>query len=263
MAKRKGTTKERKLGLRWLVAFLAMAILGAVLVLLQSSVIRPLPVKNPYSAEDFAYVDGYLTCLVGESVTGIDVSSHQGEIDWQQVKAAGVEFAIIRLGYRGYETGLLHEDTYARENLKNARAAGLKIGAYFFSQAITAEEAKEEAKFALEILEGMPLDFPLAYDWEYISEAARTGNVTGDILNSCVATFCEAVRGAEYAPMVYFNQELADTRLDITKFLDYPHWLAMYSGEMTYPYRIQMWQYTDDATVPGINGAVDLNLYFP
>ena len=219
---------------------------------------------NPYSAEDFDYDEnGYLTCLAGESIPGIDVSSHQGEIDWPTVKAAGMEFAFIRVGYRGYNSGTIHADEQALINLSEAKAAGLKIGAYFFSQALTEEEAIEEAQFALSMLEGVELDLPLVYDWEYVSESARTGAMEPDTLLTCVRAFCDEVERGGYEPMVYFNQELVKTLLDITELSEYPFWLAMYSGEMTFPYKIDFWQYSDEGQVPGIEGNVDLDLYFP
>lgn len=243
-----------------MLAAVAVLSCAAVLLLRQDAAPKE-PLKNPYTSEDFAYVGNFLTCLKGESTAGIDVSSHQGEIDWQQVKAAGIDFAIIRLGYRGYESGLLHEDAYARQNLKEARAAGLRIGGYFFSQAISSEEAREEAELALEILDGMSLDLPLAFDWEYVADSARTGQTDRQTLTAAAEAFCERVKAAGYAPMLYFNRDLADSLLDVTAF-EYPYWLAMYSDIMDYPYRLKLWQYTDKGRVPGIEGDVDLNICF-
>ena len=120
---------------------------------------------SPYVPEDFIYAGDYLSCAAGETVMGIDVSSHQGAIDWQEVANSGVRFAFIRLGYRGYNSGTLHIDEYAQENLNAARNVGIKIGAYFFSQAVTVAEAEEEARYALEILGNLSLDLPLVYDW--------------------------------------------------------------------------------------------------
>lgn len=195
-----------------------------------------------------------------QRMMGIDVSSHQGQIDWQAVAESGVEFAMIRLGYRGYDSGTLHVDANAHQNLEGARAAGLKIGAYFFSQALTAQEAQEEAALALEVLDGMVLDLPLAYDWEYVADTARTGAMDGDTLLSCVEAFCASVE--DYEPMVYFNQELSRTLLDLEK-IAYPFWLAKYGDSLDVAYQVRMWQYTDSGTVPGIEGNVDMNYYYP
>ena len=196
-----------------------------------------------------------------QRVWGIDVSSHQGQIDWAAVADSGVEFAMIRLGYRGYDSGTLHIDERAAENLAGARAAGLKIGAYFFSQALTPEEARQEAQLALAALGDVELDLPLAYDWEYVAESARTGAMTGDALTECVHAFCGAVEQAGHAPMIYFNRELARTLLDLEKMEGYPFWLAAYSGEPELS--VTMWQYTDQGRVPGIEENVDLNWYYP
>lgn len=220
--------------------------------------------SNPYGPEDFGYdKNGYLTCLSGGSIPGIDVSSYQGKIDWPAVKAGGIEFVIIRAGYRGYTSGTLHADERALQNIADAKAAGLKVGAYFFSQAVSAEEAREEARFVLDLLEGVELDLPMVYDWEYISETARTGNMDPKTLTACMNAFCAEIDGSGFDPMVYFNVELTKTLLDVTKLTEYPLWLAMYSDQMTFPYKINFWQYSNTGRVPGIKGNVDLNLYFP
>lgn len=223
----------------------------------------PPPAANIYGPEDFVMEGDYLTCATGESVLGIDVSSHQGVIDWAQVSAAGVKFAMIRLGYRGYETGLLLEDEFALQNLAGAKAAGLQVGAYVFSQALDLEEARAEAEFALELLDGMALDMPLVFDWEYVSPTARTGNVDRRTVTDCALAFCQRVEEAGYDAMVYFNPHLAETGLLLEELTEYPFWLAMYDAPMTFPYRVRMWQYTQTGTVPGIEGSVDINLYLP
>lgn len=270
---RKSKKANPKLVLRWLLALAAILLIMAALAIFLKN--RPATVEpeqtttptlapNPYGATDFGYDEnGYLTCLAGESIPGIDVSSHQGTIDWQKVKEAGIEFAFIRVGYRGYNTGTIHADETALSNLRQAKTAGLKIGAYFFSQALNVDEAVEEAQFALAMLEGVELDLPLVYDWEYVSESARTGQMEPDALMACVDAFCGEVKRAGFAPMVYFNQELAKTLLDITKLSDYPFWLAMHTDQMTFPYKVDFWQYSDEGQVPGIEGNVDLDLYFP
>ena len=223
----------------------------------------PPPSENVFTPMDFGYKDGYLTCLSAESVLGIDVSTHQKDIDWAQVKAAGVEFAMIRIGYRGSEQGLLFEDEWAQRNYEGAKAAGLKVGGYFFSQSISPEEAVEEAGFAMDIISGWELDMPLVYDWEYISAESRTGNVDARLLTDCTKAFCDTVRAAGYKPMVYFNPTQSRKQMLLEELTDYGFWLAMYSEEMTYEYKVDMWQYTCEGTVPGIRGNVDINLYFP
>ena len=219
--------------------------------------------ENPFQPEDFTYSDGYLTCTAVPALLGVDVSAHQGSVDWSQVAQAGMEFAMIRLGYRGYTNGGIYEDECAMENLNGAKNAGLQIGAYFYSQALTPEEAAEEARLCISILGGRSLDLPLVYDWEYVSTEARTGDMDPDTLMACVEAFCRTVEEAGYDAMVYFNPALAESLLDLEELLEYPWWLAMYSDRMTFPYAVQMWQYTDSGSVPGINGDTDMNLWFP
>jgi GH25 family lysozyme M1 (1,4-beta-N-acetylmuramidase) len=261
-----------KLLIKWVVALAAvLAVMFCVVMLLpdppepqsEPTVQTTLAPRPTTSNEQFIYDDnGFLSCTTRPSIPGIDVSYHQGVIDWQQVVENGVQFAFIRLGYRGYQDGQLHEDEQAKQNLKEAKAAGLKIGAYFFSQALNTEEAAAEAAFALEILGDTKLDFPLVYDWEYISDSARTAPVDSDTLMACVDTFCTAVEAAGIEPMVYFNQDLAKTKLRV-KELDCPLWLAKYSDNLNYTYQVRCWQYTDKGQIPGIEGFVDIDLYFP
>ena len=223
--------------------------------------VSPIP-ESPYSPEDFVLVGDYLQCTKGNTVLGIDVSSHQQAIDWQMVAASGVEFAFIRLGYRGYESGTLHEDAFARMNLVGAKAAGLKVGAYFFSQAVNTEEAKAEAEYALDILDGFQLDLPLVYDWEYISEEARTGGVDRRTLTDGTHAFCQAVENAGYRAMVYFNTSQGQFRLELEELGAYPWWLAKYNLTSEFFCRVDVWQYTDQGSVPGIKGNVDIDLMF-
>lgn len=199
-----------------------------------------------------------------ETTIGIDVSSHQGEIDWERVAASGVEFAMIRLGYRGYGSeGTLNLDPYFEQNLAGARAAGLKVGIYFFSQAITVEEAYEEAAFVLEHLDGEALDYPLAYDWEPISGVgARTDGLDSVTLTDCALTFCHMAELAGYTPMVYYNNPVGYGRYDLSRLTDYDVWFAQYASRPTMYYDYRIWQYTSSGTVPGIDTRVDMNIAF-
>jgi GH25 family lysozyme M1 (1,4-beta-N-acetylmuramidase) len=221
---------------------------------------EPILQKNPYEATDFVWNEGFLQC--DGAVTGIDVSRFQGDVDWDAVKAAGVEFVFVRLGNRHSQDGTLTEDSKAKENLAGAKAAGLKIGAYFFSQAVSPKEAKEEAALAMEILGDTKLDLPLAYDWEIFNADGRTKTVTKDVLLSCVKAFCAEVESAGYKSMVYFNLELSKTLLDPEQIAQYPFWFAQYADAPELPFKMAFWQYSDHGTVPGIEGNVDLNLWF-
>ena len=224
----------------------------------------PPPEANPYDRNDFQYNENnYLTCLAGKSVVGIDVSYHQGDIDWEQVKASGVEFVMMRVGYRGYgESGKLVEDTNFRKNIRGAEAAGLKIGVYFFSQALNLEEVEEEVDFLLERIQGHQISMPVVYDWEYVSDEARTANMDARTLTDCSKYFCQLIQEAGYQPMIYFNRNQAAYLLYLEELVDYPFWLAAYTDRMGFPYKVDMWQYTDNGRVPGIEGAVDVDILF-
>lgn len=223
----------------------------------------PEPEKSPYGKLDFQYEGRYLGCIKADTIPGIDVSYYQGHIDWEKVKASGIEFAIIRLGYRGYgEEGKLAEDKMAFQNIEGALEAGLQVGIYFFSQAITVEEAVEEAEFVLKRIDKYDITMPIVYDWEFVSDEARTANMDRRTLTDCYKAFCEKITEAGYTPMAYFNSYQSRNLMYLTELEDYPFWLALYSDRMTYPYRFEMWQYTDSGKVPGIEGNVDINLYF-
>ena len=136
------------------------------------------------------------------SRTGIDVSEYQGNIDWAKVKASGIEFAIIRVGYRGYSTGKIVQDAGFAANIKGAEAAGLKVGVYFFSQAITADEASEEADYVLSCIKGCSLEYPVVFDWEPMGvSTARTDGLSTSVLDGCAGTFCGRITAAGYKPM--------------------------------------------------------------
>lgn len=197
------------------------------------------------------------------SLLGVDVSAHQNDIDWTKVKESGIDFAMVRLGYRGYGTGEAGLDENYIQNINGAREAGLDAGVYFFSQAITAEEAVEEANLVIESLEGMDVNYPVVYDWEIIyDDDARTDNVSVDVLTDCCVAFCETVKNAGYTPMIYQNKRTSIFKLDLNRLTDYDFWLAEYNSSPTYYYDFDMWQYTSTGRVPGIEGDVDINISF-
>lgn len=261
--------KKKKQPLPWLIAVMIAVLILALVALSflnRQGEPEPLPVLpqiNPYRAEDFVCENGFMTCLSTESVPGIDVSYYQGEIDWTQVREAGIEFAFVRIGYRRSSDGTLGEDSMGLKNLREASAAGVKVGAYFFSQATSQEEAREEAELALEILKGVQLDLPVVYDWETVAGSTRTDGMTRQTLSECIGVFCDTVEAAGYESMVYFNRELSRTLLDVRILKDRKVWYAMYDTYPDAPCKPDYWQYTDKGTVPGIEGYVDLNLYLP
>lgn len=212
---------------------------------------------NFYQDGAFVRYDGYTPNHVG-----IDVSAHQGRIDWTQVAQAGVEFAMIRAGYRGYTQGDLEQDAYFAQNLDGALAAGLDAGVYFFSQAITVDEAAEEAQLVLTMLEGRALTYPIVFDWEDIEADARTDGMTSPLLTDIAEAFCKAIEDAGYRAGIYFNQRFGYQEFDLLRLQDRVFWLAEYNIPPTFDYDFQIWQYTSDGTVPGIDTPVDLNLSF-
>lgn len=221
-----------------------------------------MPTVNPLQPEDFAYDGAYLTCLNMPARLGVDVSSWQGKIDWDQVASAGMEFAMIRLGYRGTTKGGLGTDDYAESNYANATAAGLQVGGYFFSQAITPEEAVEEAEFVLEMIRDWNVTMPIVYDWEYGGADSRTANLDARTLTDCTLAFCRTVENAGYEAMIYFNEDQSHKDMYLGELTDYRFWLAQYGEMLDYPYQVDMWQYTCEGSVPGIDGNVDVNLLF-
>lgn len=224
---------------------------------------------NDYDMESLSTLDKKRKALYGEngvkrSRFGIDVSSYQCDIDWERAAADDVEFAIIRLGYRGYETGQICEDRYFRRNIEGAAAAGLDVGVYFYSQAITVDEAVSEAEYVIGTLDelGIPIKMPVVFDWEFVTDEdpARTDGMTGDIQTECCRAFCDRIAEAGYSPMYYATVSTALFRYDMGG-LPYPLWLAEYAEKTQFIYDYDMWQYSCSGVVDGIEGLVDLNIY--
>ena len=227
-----------------------------------ASVLHLLP-PNPYDELDFQYDGWFLKSTAVDCLSGIDVSSYQGEVDWHQVAEAGVDFAIIRLGYRGYESGKLVEDKFARQNLEGAAEAGIQLGVYFFSQALNPNEAREEARFVLDMIDPYEIAMPVVFDWEHVnSETARTNGMNPYAATDCAQAFLEVIDEAGYWPMMYFNSFQSRKLFYLDQLMDYDFWLALYSDRMSFPYKVDMWQYTCTGTIPGVIGDVDVNVLF-
>lgn len=197
------------------------------------------------------------------NTTGIDVSYHQGDINWTAVKADGVDFVMIRLGYRGYETGNINIDERFHEYAQGALDAGLDIGVYFYSQALTAEEAQEEARTVLAEIKDYEITYPVVFDWEIVGEeTARTNDISSEKLNECAAVFCNTVARGGYIPMIYSVKRMALLKYDLSELAGFDFWLAEYREEPEFPYEFTIWQYASDGRVNGIEGEVDLNMSF-
>lgn len=220
--------------------------------------------RNSYDAAGFYKEDGFLRYGDGTlgSEVGVDISSHQQSVDWEAVKAAGVDFAILRAGYRGYTEGAIQEDETFLTNLAAAKAAGLKVGVYFFSQALDKAEAVEEAEFVLNLLDGAELDYPIFFDWEDIEAEARTDGMDSVTLTACAVAFCKRVELNGYRAGVYFNQRFGFEEFDLRDLQDYELWLAEYALSPSFPYHFDVWQYANDGMLSGVDGPVDLNLAF-
>ena len=194
---------------------------------------------------------------------GIDVSAHQGEIDWQAVAGAGIEFAIIRCAWRGYGEGLLYEDECYRQNIEGALAAGLEVGVYIYSQATDILEAAEEALFVAELLEGYEVTMPVFFDWERPGvDEARTNGTGGETITQCALEFCRLIEAAGYEPGVYTYLSLAYHEYDLDALAGLTLWLGNPSAYPEFYYEHQFWQYSFEGDIPGISVPVDLNVMY-
>ncbi len=194
---------------------------------------------------------------------GIDLSVFQGDVDWDKAAADGVEFAIIRLGYRGYGKGALQPDELFTSHLDGAHAAGIDTGAYFFSQALTAEEGREEAQYVLEQLDGRRMEMPIYFDWEPIAvEDSRTNGYDYAHLTDSAVAFCQTIEAAGYRAGVYINRQQGYYHYDLRRLADYSLWVADYNSYPDFYYRFDMWQYTASGQLDGIDIQVDMNLMF-
>lgn len=198
-----------------------------------------------------------------KSLKGIDLSRYQGEVDWEQVAADGVDYAMIRVGIRGYGTGEIVLDDTLDTNMMGATYNGIDVGAYFFTQATSEAEALEEANAVIEALAPYNVTYPVAIDVEDVNDsAARTANLTAEQRTTYVITFCERLKEAGYTPMIYGNLKSYCDMLDMERLNEYDKWFAFYDTYVYFPYDITMWQYTDSGSVNGIEGNVDLNITF-
>ena len=209
----------------------------------------------------FSYEDDRYTSLFG-----IDVSTYQNEIDWKKVKEDGVEFVFIRIGRRGATTGLLYEDDLFETNYAGAKENGLKVGVYFFSQAISEQEAREEADWVRKHLSGKQIDLPVIYDCEEVyleDETARMEGLAKEQITANARAFAERIARHRYETIIYTNAYWAQEVYDMEELSDIPVWLAQYDVDIpVFEHPFVIWQYTDSGTIDGIEGTVDLNIMF-
>ena len=226
--------------------------------------LEPTVPENSYDPAGFYEEGGFKRYKSDDTLAsvGVDVSSHQQEIDWELVAANGVEFAMIRVGYRGYTEGEIQPDDYFVQNIEGARAAGLDVGVYFFSQALDEQEAIDEANYVLEQIKDYPLSYPVIFDWEDIEADARTDGMDSVQLTKNAIAFCDTIKQAGYRAGVYFNQRFGYEEFDLESLQDYVFWLAEYNDTPSFSFHFQIWQYCNDGRVDGIKTDVDLNLAF-
>ena len=226
---------------------------------------------SPYTGATYTHSDVFKGMNLYH---GIDVSYYQGNIDWQKVKADGIDFAIIRMGYRGYSNGTLVTDSKFAQNMQNAIAAGIQVGVYFFTEAVNTAEAVEEAEYVVNAIAPYNVTMPVAIDWEFnVSGGNKVGRkytagLSKAEYTAICSTFCDTVKSHGYTPMIYANKSDLSTYLDGAGLgQNYEIWLARYNTETAYTNPYSFWQYSassayNTGTVDGINGALDLNFWY-
>ena len=216
-------------------------------------------------ASNFSVLNGDVS-YSGDGYTlrrGIDVSSYQGDVDWSAVAASGVQFAMIRCGWRGYSGGTVNEDDHFRQNIEGALAAGLQVGIYFYSQAVNVYEAAEEAVYTVNLIRGYDVTLPVFFDWEHvIADNVRTSGMTGEEVTDCCLEFCRIIQAAGYTSGVYAYLNLAYYTYDLDELADQVLWISDPSSQPDFYYDHAYWQYSCSGSVSGISGDVDLDVMY-
>ena len=223
--------------------------------------------RNSYNPDNFVIEDGFMAYYndEGEKIShvGVDLSYHNDKVNWDELANSPVEFVMLRCGYRGYTEGGIVNDEKFEQYAKAANEHGLKLGVYFFTQAITEEEAIVEAEHVIKLIEDYDISYPVAFDTELIDdEEARTNQADlskEDLSKICIA-FCERIKEAGYYPMIYASENWCRRRLDMTMLTDYDFWAPQYLEENDFIYDFTIWQYTESGAAPGIEGPCDLNV---
>lgn len=223
--------------------------------------------RNSYDPEGFAMRDGFMSYYNENnekiSKVGVDISYHQENIDWDRLKEGPVEFVMLRVGYRGYTEGGLLDDEKFNEYAKMCNENDIPMGVYFFSQAISEEEAVEEAEFVINKIKDYKISYPVCFDTEEVSDTQARTNIEGiekeQRTKFCIA-FCEKIKSAGYYPMIYASENWIRRELIYEDLQEYDFWAPYYRSENDFLYDFTMWQYSDNGNVPGISGDVDLNV---
>ena len=222
--------------------------------------------KNAYDNDNFILDEtGKMTYYIDDEVAscmGVDLSEYQGEVDFVKLKEQGFDYVILRIGGRYYsEQGDMYVDTNLHNYYKAAKDAGLHVGGYFFSQAKNAQDAIDEANFALDNIRGLKFDYPIAFDWEHIEgDTARTDDVSTTDLTDAAISFCDTIEEAGFESIIYTNTYLMYYEYELERLKDYEFWIADYEYKPSMYYNFTMWQYDIEGQVEGIEGPVDMNI---
>lgn len=232
--------------------------------------------KEGYSLrteDDFSEIQGYLEEIrnrdrdirnklevkeINKTVKGIDVSSFQGDINWDKVKESGVEFVMVRCGYRNLTNEEIHEDSKFRYNISEANRVGIPVGVYFYSTAISEKEVLEEASFVLNLIKDYDVIYPVVYDFELFNQK-RTVGFNDKYINDNALRFLDYMIAHGYMGMLYTNLNAIKYHWNLDNFNGYKLWYAQYIDVATYEGKYDMWQYSDSGRIDGIVGNVDLN----
>ena len=204
------------------------------------------------------YVDGTKVSYVG-----VDISKYQDYIDFNKVKKDGIDYVMIRLGARGYGTGQIIADEYFFDNIKRAKDAGLDVGVYFSSQAITVEEAQEEAQLVIDSVGEYHLEYPVAFDMGFVdNDTARIEALSKSEKTEIALAFLQKITESGFTGCIYGDKEWLIKEVDLSKLTEYDFWLKQEGDLPDYPYKFSMWQYSRKGSVNGISGFVSLNISF-
>ena len=223
--------------------------------------------RNSYNSDNFRIDKGFMAYFDDDgnkiSHLGCDLSYHNKTVDFDELAASGCEFVMLRCGYRGYSEGGLMKDEKFDEYAAEAERIGIAVGVYFFTQALTPEEAVDEAEYVLELIADHKISYPVAFDTEYIDDdnaRTNTTEMTDELRSEICVAFCERIRQEGYYPMIYASENWFRRSLEVKKLQDYDFWAPQYLEENDFLYDFTIWQYTDEGNIPGVQGIVDLDI---
>lgn len=228
--------------------------------------INPYLTKNKYQNTGLVYLAPIMKYYENSeriSYAGVEIGKEQGFVDFNDIRKAGVSFVMIRLGYRGYESGKLVLDDYFINNMKGAKDAGLQIGVYFYSQAKTIEEAEEEAEFVIEYLKDYEVSYPIVFQMgEMEDEKSRTDDLTKSERTKIITTFLNKIKEKGYIPMIYANKQWLLKMCELQLLIDFDIWLDQEGDVPDYPYKFSIWKYSGKENIKGISGNAKMLISF-